>query len=217
MKLELGKRIMLELVERKYEDTKSSKIRIDENDFLGQKIRNEAYSQDEIVDILLALEKSTKGKIKLLSVTSKNDQPEDYRGSIKETEDRMFEIQKRYPNYFYITYEPLAVVMNKKGVEETLLLSRGKGLCRVIDGKTVCYPIQKQRYEIISCLGKRFLSTKDLAEQIGERDIQKIRSQIGSMRKQIEKQLSLNGILVIESSPTGEGYKIGNKIKIIKA
>lgn len=204
---ELDRRVMLELIEHKYQELKSNKIRIDENDL--------NYHSSNIVDILLDLEIKTKGKVKLLSIIPENDRTESYTKE-KENEDNLFSFKKKYPDCFYINYNPESITLDKRDGKIILTLSKVEGLCRRDENKKLCYPIKKQRYEIISVLGKKYISTEKISKLIQEPNLQKIRIQIGSMRKIISKKLKLGDNDIIETSKTGQGYRISDSFIIEK-
>lgn len=206
---ELDRRVMLELIEHKYKELKTNKIKIDENEI--------NYSSDEIIEILISLEKVTNDKVKLLSITPQNDKPIGYDESDRGIEEKLFALKKKYPDYFYINYNSNNLVLNIRNGKEIITLSKNQGLCRIIDKKEFIYPIKKKRYEILNLMTNKFISTNKIAQKLEEKDEQKIRVQIGNIRRIISKKLKFGkNVEFIETSPTGSGYRINNSFILEK-
>jgi hypothetical protein len=213
LELELRKRIMLELIEYKYTQSKSKIIRIDENDFRDQGHNNTCFNKNEILEILLSLELSSKGKIKLKSVAPKNDRPKnEARSEIDELFDRL-DKKIKYPYYFFIFYDPfISEKLNHK--KDVITLSRKKGLCRVINNTEVCYlpDSESDRYKILFVLEKDFVSPKLLANRI-QIPYRSFMAQVGDIREQIENIIKIKGEEVIQTLKR-KGYRINPSIKI---
>lgn len=201
---ELDRRIMLELIEHKYKELKTNKIRIDENDT--------NYYSGEIIEILLSLENVTNGKVKLLSITPLNNGPEDYKTSDEANDERMFFKKKKYPDYFYIDYDPF-ILEKRNSNKDVISITIKDGVCRFIEGKKKCYmPEGPQRKRILFSLDNDFIKTKELAKKSGTTP-RIFSSEIQDIRKMIEDTIHKNGKDIIESKKNA-GYRINPSIKI---
>jgi hypothetical protein len=209
---ELDRRVMLELIEHKYKELRANKIRIDENDFIGNSVNNMGYRYFEISEILLSIEKETNGKVKLLSTTPQNDGTKDYETSDEANEERMFFLKKKYPYYFYVNYDPY--ILEKRNSDKDIIsITIKDGICRFIEGKKKCYmPEGPQRKKILFSLSKDFTRTEDLAKK-SETTPRIFMSEIKDIRKLIEDTIYKNGKDVIENKK-GAGYRINPSIKI---
>lgn len=196
----MKKDLLIKLVKQKIEKEikePSSRIRVSYSDFkdhLGLPIFSE--SSPELVDILAEIEEESEGLFKLTDPLG-----------VETNKDNIFTNE----HYYEIVYDPKNI---KHTNPKLLTLSLKEGLCRVIDGKTRCYKVSKDRYKILNSLENEFTTTKDLARRISAEE-ETIMTQIAEIRKQINKKLQLEGKEVIENN-RGLGYRFGKHFKISK-
>lgn len=196
MKKDLLVKIVRQKIQEKQKDS-DSVIRISYSDFKDN-YNLPLFSEEspELVDILQEIEEETEGLIKLIDPLGK----ETSKGNIFTNE-----------HYYEVVYDPKNIKHTNPNI---LTLNKQEGLCRVIDGKTCCYKVAKNRYKILDNLEKDFTSTKELSRRVGITK-ESIMAQIAEIRKQIGKNLQLDGDQVIENQK-GIGYRYGKPFKVSK-
>lgn len=197
MKKELLLKVVKEKIIQKTKG-KAGKVKISYSDFKDHFDLPLFHSESpDLPDLIDDLENETNGAIKLGDPLGNETNPEN----------------PLFSKHFYeVIYDPINV--EYKNIE-LLKLSREKGLCRTIDQKEICYGISGERYRILDELKNNFILTEKLASSLTIPK-ENLMAQIGEIRKQISKVLTLDGSQVIESSK-GHGYKIGKHFKITKS
>lgn len=196
MKKDLLVKIVRQKIQEKLKNS-DSVIRIAYSDFIDH-LGLPLFSEEspELVDILAEIEEETEGLIKLVNPLGE----ETYKDNMLFSE-----------HYYEVAYDPKNIKHTNPNI---LTLNKQEGLCRVIDGKTYCYKVAKNRYKILDNLEKDFTSTKELSRRVGITE-ESIMAQIAEIRKQISKNLQLDGDQVIENQK-GVGYRYGKPFKVSK-
>lgn len=187
---EIDRRIMLEFIEHKYQQIKSKKIRVDENDL--------NYYSGEITEILLSLEKTTNGKIKLISVTPKNDKPMGYDESDEAMEEKLFALKKKYPDYYFINYNPSQNkenftdkdIKNISTTSGNLYVNTNTGLVKLNKVENNFNPSSKE-FRIISILINNKDYQASYKELLGEEHKKTDKRALGFIIRDVKKDLGI--------------------------
>lgn len=211
---ERDKRLVLEKIEEKLKLSEGGEFVISTEEFRYEDEYDfgSAYMLQSNVDldqILLAIEKETKGRICLKSVI-----PVKRVGTMKSIHSDFFIPEADY------TLEFFPISKREMMGNHVLTLSRNRGLSVVIDGKEKSYPLKGRRYEVFSSLSKRYKKTSDIAKDVfgseyDKNSDQKIRVDIGEIKENIKSFFGLDGSNIIESN-RGSGYRIGKQFKLIR-
>lgn len=193
---ELDKRLVLEKIQEKIGDRTRGSFIISDQDFsvLFEPVLGiyRSLLSNHLDEILILLEKESKGRLHLKSATPQEEG--------------------------YTLEFGMSSIENLD--RPILTLSKDRGLCTTINGKEKRYKVSGQRYKILDVLERKYKKTSQIALEVFGSEYKKqcdktVMVQIGDIREHIESKLGLNGISVIENNK-GSGYRIGKGFKIVK-
>ncbi len=216
MKKEFGKRIVHETILGKVKTTNNpQEVTLSQLDFWNAEMGTPTLSISHVPELVILLEKEPDSHIKLISTTPvKTGVGVTAPNNIVPDPDN-----KILTDYYRISYNPNGYMRKRAHEKEDshlIYLSRTEGLYRFFQGERQTYNVHKRaefRFLILASLRKKFTSTQDLAREVGIDD-QKLRAQIGGIRKQIDQHLIGIDAKKFIVGDQGQGYRIGEDFEI---